>query len=99
MSPPERGAWHCHTTALLARLLADPTTRVKSHHAVLTVRKILHKEVEENVAVSVLYMCTLQALYCVLALSVPSDISTMYLYILISIGQFHDVFYVKILYM
>ena len=31
------------TTALLARLLADPTTRVKSHQAVLTVRKISQK--------------------------------------------------------
>ena len=93
MSPPDRGAWHCHNHRS-ARTLAEPPTRVKSHHAMLTVRKIANKEVEENVAVSLLYTCA-QAhctLYCVLALSVSSNISTMYLDILISVGQFYDVF-------
>ena len=98
MSPPDRGAWHCHNHRS-ARTLAEPPTRVKSHHAPLTVRKISHKDVEENVAVSVLYMCTLQTVLRINAKrAVSFDITTMYLDILISIGQFHDVFYVKILY-
>ena len=60
----------------------------------LTLRKIANKEVEENVAVSLLYTCAHCTLYCVLALSVSSNISTMYLDILISVGQLYYVFYV-----